>query len=360
MEEAAQAVPLLADPIAVLARLRILPDQVAPERIALACDKVYEWAERAGLHAVAVHFAEASAYVEPQNPRWAVRAGYMTRTAGGLEMLGRSHIWHARAFVLAAQQRNREMSVRALTGAGALWHICGDPVRARRYYLQAARRALRTSRRRRAAVAFHYAFVIDVETEHFRVAVRDAGAALRLYPIHDERIPALAHDVAYLLIRHQHYSPAFRLLDKLAERVGGVESMGMLYGMTARAAAAAGAEGSYAAAAESALSIARINDECAGPVFLNLGEAGRFFGHWEAAQGHAGRALATAQRRADGELERMAVELLRQIKRREPPPPSADLPADSLLAVLARRLAARLKRWRRYRQVVGVHGQVTG
>jgi hypothetical protein len=346
----------------VLARIRILPDRVAPERLALACDRVYEWADRAGLLAVAVDFAEASAYVEPLNPRWAVRAGYMTRTAGGKEMLGRSHVWHARAFLLAVHLNDREMSVHALTGAGALWHDCGNSVRARRYYLQAARRALRTSRRRRAAVALHYAFVIDVETGHFRVAVRDANAALRNYPLHDERLPALAHDVAYLLIRNDHYATALSLVDGLANRVEGVAAMGMLHGITARAAAGAGTESTYEAASEAALDIARINEECAGPVFVNLAEAARFLGYWEAAAGHAGRALAVARRRADAEVERLATELLRQIKRREPPPPASEPSADSPIAALARRLATRLRRWRRYTRGVGsgVHGQVTG
>jgi hypothetical protein len=254
------------------------------------------------------------------------------------------------------------MALRALTGAGALWHDCGDRVRARRYYLQAARRALRTSRRRRAAVALHYAFMVDVETGHFRVAVRDANAALRLYPIHDERIPALAHDVAYLLIQSQHYGTALRLVDRLGDRVDGVWAMGMLYGIAARAAAGAGAEASYEAAAGAALQIARINEECAGPVFVNLGEAARFWGHWEAAAGHAGRALAVAKQRTDAEVERLAVELLRKIKRREPPPPASEPSADAPNAVLARRLAARLRQWRRYRRGVGsgAHGQVTG
>jgi tetratricopeptide (TPR) repeat protein len=353
MEAAADAAPLLADPLAVLSRIRIIPDQLAAERLALACDEVYEWAERAGLNAVATHFAEASAYVEPLNPRWAVRAGYMTRTMGGREMFARSEEWHKRALVLAANQKNRDMALRALTGAGALAHDRGDYVQARRYYIRAARRAERTSRRRRAAVAWHFAFVVDVETKHYRMAVRDANAALRLYPLHDERIPALAHDVAFLLVHNHHYGTALRLVDGLAERAAGVAIIGALHGITARAAAGAGAEPSYEAAAESALQIARINDECAGAVFVNLAEAARLRGHWEAAEGHAGRALAIARKRADGEVERLAVELLRKIRRREPPPPASEPSADAPIAALARRLAARLKQWRRYRRGVG-------
>jgi tetratricopeptide (TPR) repeat protein len=286
----------------------------------------------------------------------------MTRTAGGQEMFARSEEWHTRAFVLAAQQRNRDMVLRALTGAGALMHDRGDYAQARRFYLRAARRALRTSRKRRAAVAFHYAFVVAVETGHFRVAVRDGNSALRNYPLHDERIPALAHDIAFLLIHSHHHGTALRLVDRLGDRVDGVAAMGMLYGIAARAAAGAGNEGSFEAAADAALNIARINDECAGPVFVNLAEAARFRGHWEAAEGHAGRALAVARRRADVEVERLATELLRKIRRREPPPPACEPDSDTPIAALARRLAARLRRWRRYTRGAGsgVHGQGTG
>jgi len=354
MEAAADAAPLLSDPLAALARIRIVPDQVAAERLALACDQVHDWAARAGLHSVAVHFSEASAYIEPLNARWAVHAGYITRTAGGREMFARSEQWYSRAYVLAVRFREGELALRALIGAGALAKDRGEYAQARRFYLRAARRAEHGSRRRRAAVALHFAFALAAETGHFRIAVRDANAALRNYPLHDERIPALAHDFAYLLIRNQHYGTALRLVDRLAERVDGVAAMGMLYGITARAAAGAGAESSYEAAAESALNIARINDECAGPVFVNLGEAARFWGQWEAAAGHAGRALAVAQRRADVEVERLAVELTRKIKRREPPPPAFEPPSDTPIAALARRLAARLRRWRRYYRGVGM------
>jgi tetratricopeptide (TPR) repeat protein len=354
LAEAADAAPLLADPLASLARLRQVPGEVGAARIAVACDQVHDWAERGGLRAIATHFAEAAAYAEPGNPRWCIHSGYIDRISGGLDMFGRSEAWYSRAYVLAVQQREREMALRALIGAGALMADRGEYAKARRYYVRAARRAERQGRKRRAAVALHYAFMVDVETGHFRVAVRDAKAALRNYPLHDERIPALAHDVAYLLIRNQHYGSALRLVDRLGERVDGIAAMGMLYGITARAAAGAGREASCSAAAESALNIARINDECAGPVFVNLAEAARFRGHWEAAAGHAGRALAVAQQRADAEVERLAVELLRQIKRREAPPPASEPESGAPIAALARRLAARVRRWRRYNRGVGM------
>lgn len=353
--DAADAAPLLADPLATLATLRSPQESIAVV-IASACDRVYDWAERSGLVEIATHFAEASAYAEPNNPLWACRAGHMTRVTGGVEMLARSEAWYSRAIAQAVQRGNQEAALRALIGAGALMKDKGEYGQARRFFTRAARRASRAGRNRRAAVALHHSFALAIETGHLRIAVRDANAALCNYPIHDERLPALAHDVAYLLVRNHHYGTALRLVDRLGERVEGVWAMGMLYGITARAAAGAGFGGSYYEASEAAFDIAQINEECAGQVFVNLAEAARILGRWEMAAEHAARALAVAQRRADVEVERLAMELFGQIERREAPPPNSEPASDAPVVALAQRLAARLRRWRRHKRGVGIAG----
>lgn len=351
---AADAAPLLADPLAVLLRLQEEPGAADAAAVAVACDRVYDWAERTGLQITATHFAEASAYAEPTNPRWAIRAGYMTRTKGGREMRDRSEVWHARGYVLAVHTKDREMVLRAMTGAGALMKDRGEYGAAWRLYLRAARRAVRTGRKRRAAVAFHYSFALAVETGHERVAVRDATEALRYYPLHDERLPALAHDVACLLVQSHYHATALRLVDGLAHRVGSIAVMGSLLGITARAAAGAARDRLYQKATEMALNVAEINDECAAAVYVHLAEAARSQHRWDAVAELGGRALEASRRRADAELEAMAVELLEQAERREAPPPASDPHPDAPVAVLARRLAARLRRWRRHARGVGI------
>jgi len=349
MAEASDAAPLLADPLSTLARLRRVPGE-QPLQIAAACQHVTDWAERSGLIPVALHFAEATAYVDPINPLWAVRAGYLARLVGGLAMFARSEVWHARAYVIAVQKRNSEVVLRTLTSFGALMKDMGHYGRARRMFLRAARRAERDGRKRQAAVARHYSFALAAETGHTRIAVRDALEALNNYPLHDERLPALAHDVAFLLIRLNHHATALRLIDGLGERVDGIWSMGMLYGMTARAAAGAGFGGSYFEASESAAKIARIHDECAPSVFFQLAQASRSLRRWEEATEHALAALSAARKRADKEIERVALGLLEEIERREQLPPACEPASDTPIAALARRLAARVRRWRRYQR----------
>jgi hypothetical protein len=248
------------------------------------------------------------------------------------------------------------MVLRALTGYGALMKDLGEYGKAWRLYVRAARRAVRTGRKRRAAVAFHYSFALAVETGHFRVAVRDATEALRYYPLHDDRLPALAHDVAYMLVRQNYHATALRLVDGLGKRVDGVAAMGMLFGVSARAAAGAGREKPYKDSAEMALNIALVNDECAGPVLINLAEAARFQCRWEVVADLAGRALDVARRRADGEVERLALDLLAQAERQELPSPAIEPDPGAPVAALARRLAARLRRWRHYSRNAGILG----
>jgi tetratricopeptide (TPR) repeat protein len=271
-------------------------------------------------------------------------------------MFTRSDAWYSRAFVQAVQRGNQDAALRALIGAGALMKDMGKYGRARQLFMRAARRAIRAGRNRRAAVALHHSFALAAETGHVRIAVRDANAALRNYRIYDERLPALAHDLAYLLVRNHHYGTALRLVDGLGERVEGVWAKGMLHGINARAAAGAGFGGSYFEASEAAFDIAQINEECAGAVFVNLAEAARILRRWDEAAEHATRALAVARRRADTEVKRLATELLRQVERREAPPPASEPASDAPIAVLAQRLAARLRRWRRSKRSVGMPG----
>jgi hypothetical protein len=265
-------------------------------------------------------------------------------------MFARSEVWHSRAYVIAVQKRNPEVILRTLTSVGALLKDMGHYGRARRMYVLAARRAERSGRKRQAAVARHYSFALAAETGHLRVSVRDALEALNNYPLHDERIPALAHDVAFLLIRLNHHATALRLIDGLGERVDGIWSMGMIYGMTARAAAGAGFGGSYFEAAEAAARIARIHEECAPSVFFQLAQASRSLRRWDEATEHALAALSAARKRADVEIERVAVALLGEIERQEVPPPAREPESGTPIAALARRLAARVRRWRRYQR----------
>ena len=348
--------PLLADPLAVLMELRRAPGEADAARVGRACNQVWEWADRCGLKQTAVFYAEAAAHVDATCPAWAVVAGYVTRLAGGPEMLTRSFQWHRRAYGLAVRARNREEHIRALTGMGALLKDLGDSDEARLWYRRAARAAARVGRKRRAAVVTHYAFALSAERGEVDRAVAEAARALSLYPLHDERLPALAHDFSYLLVRCHHYRTAFRVLEAIGERADGLLTLGTVLGLTARAAAGAGRPRRARMAEQAALNVARINDACAGSVYVNLAEAARLTGRLDAAGEYARQALDVAERRDDAELDRLARELVELVERKEPPPLACEPDRDAPAAKLARRMVARLARWKRHGRGVGTAG----
>jgi tetratricopeptide (TPR) repeat protein len=342
------AAPELADALGIFAFLQQAPEVVEAGPVAAACHAVYRWADRRGLLATAAHFAEAAAYAQPTNATWAVDAGWICRRLGGVEMLERSTAWYLRAYGLAARAKDRKETLRSLTGYGALMKDLGRLDDARAAYEQSARRALRTGRARRAAVAYHYLFALAVETGNLEEAFAHADRALTLYPIHDSRIPFLLHDFAYQLVRLHHYRHALRLLESAAGRLDRPHELGLFFGTMAQAAGGARRPDRYRAAERAALRLIAINEEHAAAALECLAEGARSLEDWGRAEKYALKALEVARARSDSVEEQLVLALLEVVERREPGAPAEDPPPTSRAAMLARRFAARLRRWRRH------------
>ncbi|HEU0052499.1 MAG TPA: hypothetical protein VFQ39_04950 [Longimicrobium sp.] len=345
-EEAALAAPELAGVMYTFAQLQAAPESARADRLAVACNAVWEWADRRGLKEAATHFAEMAATVEDENPARAVVAGYATRLHGGEEMFQRSETWHARALALAIRNRDATEAVRALTGRGALYKDLGRVEEARRSYALAATRARYTKRRRQAAVVWHYIFALSVETESGD-PVTEASTALDLYPIHDERLPALAFDLAYLLLRRNHPHAACRVLERTAGNFFDPAVTGLAFGALARAAAACGRTEHAMAAERLALQTIATFPRYEAQTLVNLSEASRSLRAWDRAAEFALRGAKSARVVADRQVEALALAAYHAAFRCEPSPPALHLQPDSPLALLARRCAARLRRWRR-------------
>lgn len=339
--------PELEAPLGTFAALQEAPEQGSESHLASACHQVYTWADRHGLYLTALHFAQAAAYVEPTNPTWAVDAAWICRRTGGELLLQRSEAWYRRAYALAVRKRSRHESLRALTGHGALKKDQGKYEEARSLYLRAARRATRTGRSRRAAVAYHYLFGLEAETGNVTQAVEYAGRALTLYPMRDARLPALVHDYAVLLIRHGCFRPAYRLLDAAVSRMDRPEELALVFSTAARAAGGCGRVERYEKARRATLELIALHPGFASSAHNNLAEGARSLCDWERAAQHAKQAAALAEAAGYAEIEADAHAILEAVGRREPGQPEERLDNDARIAALARRLAARVKRWRR-------------
>ncbi len=343
--EAVQEVPRLASALDTFAALHRAPEAVKPAEVGLACHRVYVWADAGAWLPVAVHFGEAAGYADPTNPAYAVDAGRICRHASVGDFPARAAAWYQRAFLLALRSRNERESIRALTGFGALMQNLGNDAAARLAYLRAARRAKRTGRRRQAASSFHYLFSLAAEQGDMVAALSYARKALALYPVHDVRLPALAHDFGFLLIVGGMYRPALVLLNRVVHAMERPDELVHALGTFARAAGAAGHANRFVAAEAAALEMVQHYPEYRPPVLLCLGEGARGCGRWDEAERYARDALAAARPGGNVDLERHATSLVRAVARREPPVPEIEPSAE--VAALTRRIAARLRRWRR-------------
>ena len=308
-----------------------------------ACEAVHAWAEAHGLVETSVHFAEAAARADEDDPSRANLAGRACRRASLNE---RSASWYSRAFRLSVRARDRTEMIRALLGYGGLLKGLGRHAEARVMFQRAASRAERTGRRRQAAEAFHDLLTIAAEVGTFEEALRYVRDALRLYPSRHPYLPSLAHDWAWLMVRLHHYSAAIPLLELAVARSPRPAVEPVVCATLARAAAGAGQGARYRELEGRVLQLVGMHDEFASATYIHLAEAARAVGYWSAAARYASAAIDAAGRRGHSLVEDDARELTRQIALREPAPPEVPLPEPERVEALVRRFTARLRRWK--------------
>ncbi|HEX8245755.1 MAG TPA: hypothetical protein VF541_19740 [Longimicrobium sp.] len=343
---AVEDAPELARAFETFTELQQAPEQISAADVGRACHLVYAWADQRGLLEAAAHFAEAAAYADPEHPAYAVDAAWSCRRVHVGGFLGRAAAWYQRAFVLSIHHGSHHDSLRSLTGYGALMQELGNLPEAKRAYLKAARRASRTGRKRRAAVAHHYLFALAAEHGEELDAVEHARAAFRLYPIHDERLPYLAHDYAsFLLVRYNAYRPALRLVRRALPKIEQPELIVIAAGTLAWAAGGALLAEEFRAAERLAVQMASLYELHAASALTAVASGARALGEWSAVFRYASMALPIARRRRDTWAETNSLALLAAVETGEPAPPE-EMPAARTVDV-SRRLAARLLRWRR-------------
>jgi tetratricopeptide (TPR) repeat protein len=339
---AMRAAPALAPSLQTFLQLRRSPGTALASELGAACYAVWGWAEGESLLGTAAHFAEAAAYLVPDNPTYANDAGWACRRCNLHERAGE---WYRRGFRLAVRSKSRHEAIRALIGRGAVHKNLGQHQLAREFYDRASRRAVNTGRRRQAAVARHYIFALEAEQGTFEDSLEAVRETLNLYPIYDRRVPYLAHDYAFLLIRNRYFAAALALLEKLAPAITRPEERVLVQSSIARAAAAAGRLDQSREAAQHALDIATTHPEYAHACYVHLAYARRCAGDWDAAAEYAARAEQTARVLQDAVVEQAAVELGAEIAARIPPERENTEPCPYAVESIEKMFSIRLRRW---------------
>jgi tetratricopeptide (TPR) repeat protein len=334
--------PRLATALVTLYELRH-GSPASAEAVADACTRIREWAGELSLLRTAIHFAEAAAYADPEDPEHARQAGITCRNA----MLdSRAAIWFARAFDLGVRAQNDPACIWALIGSGKLMYKLGNLEDAWDLLDTAARRAERTNYRPLAAAAQHELLTVAAEVRSYPLAEHRASEALRLYARSSPRVPYLVHDIAYLFIENQFYSAAVPLLQGLISLLQQPDEQVLVWSNLARAAAGCGRDDVARAGTRRVLDMIDRHQTYVAEAWAHLAQAAWLLRDWDEAQHFARKALITAGERRRSLAYKHGEWVLNGAERHAEPPLQAVPPLKSQVDSLQRYCLARLRSWK--------------
>lgn len=315
---AVQEYPVLRWALRTLEAMVSAPAAARPSDVSVACTKILEWADAHHMVETAAQYAEAAALASPRDAQLAAAAGTAcARVADG----ARAEIWYRRATRLARRYRAWEWYIRGYIRFGNLVYEAGEYARAHRYYGKAKRVATWRGRPAFAGQGAHGQLTVAIHTSTYEKAEEFALTALESYPANNERIPHLAHDVAYLLVRHSWYAQALRILDVVLPMITRPHERIVVLGSVARAAAGVRDRTRFEQAAGEVELLAEISDEGAAMAFVHVAEGCAIFGDWDTAEKLAGRAVEIAIHRAERDTQRQAYATLDRVTTRSAPAP---------------------------------------
>ncbi|HWK88976.1 MAG TPA: hypothetical protein VNP72_03250, partial [Longimicrobium sp.] len=171
-----------------------------------------------------------------------------------------------------------------------------------------------------------------------------ARKALWTYPVRHHRFPALAYDIAFLLLLEFHYAGAVGILERAVPIIERMEERALVASALAWAAGAAGWNTRRKDAERLTLELLAQHDDFAPGAYIHLADGCRAAGEWSRAQDFVVLAQNSALERQEPGLAGVALTLRAAIERRECHPPEA-LETPSTRALL-RATLARFAKWR--------------
>jgi tetratricopeptide (TPR) repeat protein len=316
--------------------------------------RISEWALERGDPEPAIQCAEAAAAMMPESGRRALAAGRVNRY---FNEAPRAALFYERAITLARLRRKWRTYVRAHMGLGQVKKSLGDPAAARAHYYTAARAARSLSGEKWLAAQTRHDLVgLAAEQGACQEALRHACKALEWYPRHHASLPALGHDVAFLLVQMHEHARAVPLLMATVPKLLPREQV-IGWSTLARAAASVGDSDGYRRAAENTLRLVGLFDFYAAAAFANLACGAHHLELWADAEQYALRSLEISGKGTQTEAVAVARPVLESVRAKRPPIQQArrecsDAPQISpLLAELTTRLAVwRGQTWKRKQQ----------
>jgi tetratricopeptide (TPR) repeat protein len=284
----------LVEPLNVFAALLAAPEDTPGDAVAAACTAIGEWAEEEQHGATALAFTQAAALAMPRSAALALKVGQVARDRAEM---ARAETWFRHAIMISRQVGDWETYARAYIALGNMAIKRGSFPVAHRMHIKALRAARRKGLPALQGMAAHDLFVVATETGRHAQAEEYARAAFRAYGPHHERLPVLAHDVAYLWMQQGHFAPALEVFEALRPHVVGRRERGLT--VVSNIARAAGGIGDREAFRKAWVEVNRLSKEpevrpALGIAMLELAHGAASLGEWDRAEQAAEQALAVA------------------------------------------------------------------
>jgi|GEM_PF-337055 len=320
--------------------------QPAKSEVAVRSAALWEWAEVRGFPECALQFAEVAARCDPNSAGRASTAGRLCRR---LSERSRGTMWFRRAARLArlskADRSEAEFAIAHL-GWGNLEADMGRFIEAEYHATKGLRAARRAGRPSLVASAHHDLMTIGIHTERFELACTHAEQAISLYKSDHPRLPALAHDVAFLWSKLGYFSSAAPLFEITLPFLALANERAVVLANLARAAGACRDRLRYERAFRSIEEAVREGQLLQASVFYHLAEGCRSFEEWARAEKYCRLALTIARERGNALIEAQSNQLAIELEARGPgdvdiiPPAGGSI--DSLRETLLRKLRRQL------------------
>jgi tetratricopeptide (TPR) repeat protein len=333
--------PQIARSLATFYALSRTPLLASPRRLARACWSVVSWATDAGLKEIAIQFAELAGELEPEVPYHANRAGKVCRRAGELN---RASLWYLRGAALATTRRNTDQYILAHLGAGALCADLGQLEEARQHFEKVVKRSRSRNRRKRAGQALHYLMAIADAEGNYAEVEASARGALEWYPVRHPRVPNLALDYSFALLRYGMGERAFALLAEVDGLIADRSEQVVFWGNLAWAAAIAGQHRRFRHAADRVAEMVPTYDEYGAAACINVARGAWQLGDRDMAAAYATTSLEMAIAKRDAIVESVARSVIDDMEARVSPQPRQPPPGNDADWIV-REMILRLRRW---------------
>ena len=337
---AAQSIPELADAVGRFRGLCAAPHLADAAELAASSGEVLVWAEARGMKETAASFADLAARFQPESPERSYTAGRLSRRLGDPP---RAAIWYVRAARLARRAKDEVTFANAHLGLGGLEHDLGNLAAAEKHLLKASRRALRRGRQSLAAAAYHNMVGVAYDSGRTDEALDYLGLAAEFYRTGHPRLPILAYDAGFFLMREGFFSSALLIFDKVLPLVQGQRENLLVRSAIARAAAAVRDHIRFERTAAQVLALVAEDEEGSANALYQLAEGARSFQDWERASNLAQRALDLTEKRKDGTTAALAAALIDAVQRREPGDVDLVPPEEHVIERVTRRILSKLR-----------------